>query len=105
MTGLTLFPESLRHLFSFGEPMLTPADVKGRTIRAISSLETSAIIEALGGTAVDPDDNAYQQGVDDGSIHGTDSGFVLSAEAETNRTATATGNLALYAKVMTLVYQ
>ena len=37
VTGLTLFPESLRHLFSFGEPMLTPADVKGRTIRAISS--------------------------------------------------------------------
>ena len=42
VTGLTLFPESLRHLFSFGEPMLTPADVKGRTIRAISSLETTA---------------------------------------------------------------
>ena len=40
VTGLTLFPESLRHLFSFGEPMLTPADVKGKTIRAISSLET-----------------------------------------------------------------
>ena len=55
VTGLTLFPESLRHLFSFGEPILSPADVKGRTIRAIASLETTAIIEALGGTAVDPD--------------------------------------------------
>ena len=32
--GLTLFPESLRHLFSFGEPMLSPADVKGKTLRA-----------------------------------------------------------------------
>ena len=79
VTGLTLFPELLRHLFSFDESMLTPADVKGRTIRAISSLETTAIIEALGGTAVDPDDDAYQKGVDAGTIHGTDSGFTLSA--------------------------
>ena len=75
VTGLTLFPESLRHLFSFGEPILTPADVQGRTIRAISSLETTALIEALGGRAVDPDDDAYQQGIADGTIQGTDSGF------------------------------
>ena len=102
VTGLTLFPESLRHLFSFGDPMLSPGDVKGRTIRAVSSLETTAIIEALGGTAVDPVGDAYQQGVDDGSIQGTDSGFLLSVGG-TNRTATATGNVALYAKVMTLV--
>jgi TRAP-type C4-dicarboxylate transport system substrate-binding protein len=103
VTGLTLFPESLRHLFSFGRPMLAPADVKGRTIRAISSQETTATIEALGGTAVDPDDDAYQQGIADGTIQGTDSGFVLSAGLGPNRTSTATGNVALYAKVMTLV--
>lgn len=103
VTGLTLFPESLRHLFSFGDPILTPADVDGRTIRAIKSLETSALIEALGGKAVDPADNAYQTGVDEGTIQGTDSGFKLATESTTNRTSTATGNLALYAKVMTLV--
>ncbi len=103
VTGLTLFPESLRHLFSFGEPMLSPADVKGRTIRAISSLETTAIIEALGGTAVDPIGDAYQQGVDDGTIQGTDSGFTLATGGKPSSTATATGNVALYAKVMTLV--
>ena len=103
VTGLTLFPESLRHLFSFGGPMLAPADVKGRTIRAISSQETTATIEALGGTAVDPDDDAYQKGIADGTIQGTDSGFVLSAGLGPNRTSTATGNVALYAKVMTLV--
>jgi TRAP-type C4-dicarboxylate transport system substrate-binding protein len=102
VTGLTLFPESLRHLLSFGPPMLTPADVKGKTIRAISSVETTAIIEALGGTAVDPVGDAYQQGVDDGMIQGTDSGFPLS-NGGPNQTATATGNVALYAKVMTLV--
>jgi TRAP-type C4-dicarboxylate transport system substrate-binding protein len=103
VTGLTLFPESLRHLFSFGPPMLSPADVKGKTIRAISSLETSAIIEALGGTAVDPVGDAYQQGVDAGTIQGTDSGFTLATGGKPSSTATATGNVAAYAKVMTLV--
>jgi TRAP-type C4-dicarboxylate transport system substrate-binding protein len=103
VTGLTLFPESLRHLFSFGKPMLSPADVKGKTIRAISSLETTAIIEALGGTAVDPIGDAYPQAVDAGTIQGTDSGFTLAAGGKPSATATATGNVALYAKVMTLV--
>lgn len=102
VTGLTLFPESLRHLFSFGPPMLTPADVKGKTIRAISSLETTALIAALGGTAVDPVGDAYQNGVDAGTIQGTDSGFVLAAGGKPSTTATATGNVAIYAKVMTL---
>ena len=103
VTGLTLFPESLRHLFSVGEPFLTPADVHGRTIREFSSPETTAMIEALGGRAVDADDDAYQQGIADGTIQGTDSGFALSSGLGPNRTSTATGNVALYAKVMTLV--
>jgi TRAP-type C4-dicarboxylate transport system substrate-binding protein len=103
VTGLTLFPESLRHLFGFDKPFLAPADVRGRTIRAITSPETTALIEALGGTAVDPADDAYQRGVDDGTIQGTDSGFVLATVGDPNRSATATGNVALYAKVMTLV--
>ena len=103
VTGLTLFPESLRHLFSFGEPMLTPSDVKGRTIRAISSADTTAIIEALGGTAVDPVGDAFRSGIADGTIHGTDSGFTLARESDSHGASIATGNVALYAKVMTLV--
>ena len=103
VTGLTLFPESLRHLFSFGEPMLSPADVKGKTLRAISSLETTTIIEALGGTVVDPVGDGYQQGIDNGTIQGTDSGFTLAAGSKPSAISTATGNVALYAKVMTLV--
>ena len=103
VTGLALFPESLRHLFSFGEPMLTPADVKGRTLRAISSLETTKIIGALGATAVDPVGDAFQQGIDAGTIQGTDSGFTLAAGSNPTTTAIATGNLTLYAKVMSLV--
>lgn len=102
VTGLTLFPESLRHLFSFGEPILTPADVKGRTVRAISSLETAAIIEALGGKVVDPTDAEFQQGVDDGTISAADSGFPLRPFPPLD-TATATGNVHLYPKLITMV--
>ena len=38
-----------------------------------------------------------------GTIHGTDSGFTLAAAGGPNRLSTATGNVALYAKVMTVV--
>ena len=44
VTGLTLFPESLRHLFSFGDADPDNlATSKDGPIRAISSLETKAI--------------------------------------------------------------
>jgi TRAP-type C4-dicarboxylate transport system substrate-binding protein len=102
VTGLTLFPESLRHFFSFSEPILTPADVKGRQVRAISSLDTTALIEALGGTAVDPVGDAFGAGVDDGTITAADSSFSI-AKGSTPKVATATGNLVLYPKVITLV--
>ena len=105
MTGLTLFPESLRHLFSFGEPMLTPADVKGRTIRAISSLETHGDHRGPRRHGRRPGRRcATSRASTDGTIQGTDSGFTLaSGEQPRSATSTATGNVALYAKVMTLV--
>ena len=102
VTGLALFPESLRHIFSFGDPILRPDDVEGQTIRAISSLETKALIEALGGTAVDPSDAEFQQGVRDRTITAADAGYPLSAGAPLG-TAIATGNLVLYPKMITLV--
>ena len=100
---MTLFPESLRHLFSFKEPLLTPAAVRGKTFQAIASLETTAIIEALGGKAIYLSDADYQAGIDEGTIDGTDSGFFIAARGESNRETTATGNAALYAKVVSLV--
>ena len=103
VTGLTLFPESLRHLFSFREPLLTPADVRGKTFQAIASLETTAIIEALGGEAVISATPSTSRGIDAGTIDGTDSGLFISARSESNRESTATGNAALYAKVVSLV--
>ena len=102
VVGLTLFPESLRHFFSFSDPILRPEDVKGRQVRAITSLETTALIEALGGTAVDPDGDTFTQGVADGTITAAESSFSI-ALGSTPRPGIATGNLVLYPKILTLV--
>ena len=74
ITGLTLVPEGLRHVFSFGDPLLSPDDFVGSTIRAPTSDTTYALFEALGAT---PDDlsgssarpgEPYATGVADGSV-------------------------------------
>ena len=100
--GLTMFPESLRHLFSFTTPILTPADVTGRQVRYTSSTEVAHLIETLGATPVDPSGEDFASAVGDGTITAADSGFAIAIHT-TPRPATATGNLVLYAKVITLV--
>jgi TRAP-type C4-dicarboxylate transport system substrate-binding protein len=100
--GLTIFPESLRHFFSFTSPILKPADVKARQIRYVSSPDVAALITTLGATAVDPSFDDFAAGVQDGSITAADSGFATGLKTNP-RPATATGNLVLYPKMITLV--
>ena len=102
VTGLTLFPWSLRHFFSFTTPIMSPADVKGRTIRTPGLLDIGALLAALGGKGVLPNDDDFISGVADGTITAADSGFTV-AMTSLPRAATATGNLVPYAKVITLV--
>ena len=102
VNGLTIFPESLRHFFSMTTPILTPADVKGRRIRAISSPDVARIFSTLGATPVDPPPQEFRTGAVDGTITATESGFDIALDA-IPRPATATGNLILYPKMVTLV--
>jgi TRAP-type transport system periplasmic protein len=102
VTGLALYPWSLRHFFSFTGPILTPADVKGRTVRTPGSVDIAAMLSALGAKAVLPDDAGFESGIADGTITAADSGFTV-AQGSLPRAATATGNLVPYAKVITLV--
>ena len=53
ITGLALVPESMRQVFSFGEPLLTPEQFQGVTIRAPRSDTTYALFKALGATVND----------------------------------------------------
>ena len=100
--GLTMFPESLRHLFSFTTPILTPDDVSDRQVRYVSSVDVAQLIETLGATPVDLSGDDFAAGVENGTVTAADSGFTI-AIGTTPRPATATGNLVLYAKVITLV--
>ena len=107
VTGLTLFPSELRHFFSFTDPILAPADLKGRRIRVFSSPDTSELIESLGGVAVDLDDDALRAGIADGTITAIDTGFAAAAgyigDPGQPEAANAAGNLVPYAKVNSLV--
>ena len=100
--GLTMFPESLRHLFSYTTPILTPQDVVGRQVRYVASPEVAAMITALGATPVDPPGDEFGTGVADGTITATDSGYSIALSSAI-RPAIATGNVVLYAKAITLV--
>jgi TRAP-type C4-dicarboxylate transport system substrate-binding protein len=102
LTGLALFPDQLRHFVSFGEPILTPADVEGKTIRALPSNATYALIEALGGTPEDVAGETFNAAVASGDIAAAESSFTL-ATSTLPRPGTVTANLTLFPKVNTLV--
>jgi TRAP-type C4-dicarboxylate transport system substrate-binding protein len=107
VTGLALFPEGQRMLFSFKEPILTPADVSGKVIRAPRSETTYAALTALGGLPDDLPDNEFGEKVDAGLVAGAESSLAYASNLPTALTlaghAIATGNLVLSSKFNTLV--
>ena len=78
VTGLALYPEGLRHVFGFGNVLVTPGDYDGTTIRAARSETVSAVFETLGATADDPDGTEFADGISDGSLAGAETSFVLA---------------------------
>ena len=100
LTGLVLFPEGLRHLFGFGEPILTPTDMAGRQIRTIRSRDTDAIIAALGGVPIEAEIDSKRA---DGTIRGAEISFALASSDPKFGLPIATGNVVPYAKVDSLV--
>ena len=107
LTGLALFPEGPRPLFSFGSPILTPADVKGMVIRAPKSATNYSVLEALGAVPADIADEEFGNEVEAGNVGGAESSLAYAdglpgAHTKTGR-AVVTGNLVLYSKINTLV--
>jgi TRAP-type C4-dicarboxylate transport system substrate-binding protein len=100
-TGLALLPEGLRHPFSFGKPLVTPAAFRGKVIRAAKSNLGDATIRALGGTTDDPVGDAIGAGIRDGTLGGAETGFVLSDALPVPGIATA--NVTFTTKINTLV--
>ncbi len=103
LIGLAVWPEDLRHPFTFeenGRPLVSPADFKGRTIWAITSGSQQELIEALGATMID--DRSVDPFVADGSLRGAESGLWAGA-ANLPGPPTATGDVTFYPKIEVIV--
>ncbi|TCO44026.1 TRAP-type C4-dicarboxylate transport system substrate-binding protein [Kribbella antiqua] len=100
-TGLALMPEGLRHPFSFGPALVSPAAFQGKVIRAAKSDLGDATVRALGGKPDDLVGDAFGAGVRDGTLGGAETGFVLSDALPVPGIATA--NVTFTTKMNTLV--
>jgi TRAP-type C4-dicarboxylate transport system substrate-binding protein len=89
--GLALWPIDLRHPVSFGKAFLSPADMKGATIRIVGSTITADVVRALGGNPVLPDV------VDDSLLDGVESAFDRTYIFD--RKMAFTGNVTYYPRV------
>ncbi|TCC50554.1 hypothetical protein E0H73_41570 [Kribbella pittospori] len=99
--GLTLLPESPRHTFGFRHALVRVEDYHLQTIRTPHSLLNEATLRALGGKPVDVTDSTFVQGVQDASMAGVESGFLLARGFPAP--STAAGNVIFNEKVNTLV--
>jgi len=101
VTGLSLWPEDLRHPFAFvpfGKAFLSPEDFQGTTIRAIPSHVGYELLKALGATPMFK--NGYGGDVIDGLIQGAESGLLQGATLPADPTATA--NVTFFPKFQVL---
>lgn len=101
VSGLALFPEGTRLLFSFENHSLRPADLAGKTVRAPRSDTTYALLKALGGTPDDLVGELFPDGVAAGKVVAAESSFALAGSLPGLTTAAA--NLTLYPKLNSLV--
>lgn len=103
VVGLAMWPEDLRHPFSFvpGKPLLSPADFEGKTILVQASAITLALVEALGAAPYSGTGDERRAAVEEGSLHGAESGLLQGASLPGK--PTATGNVTFYPKFQVLV--
>lgn len=107
LTGLAMFPDGPRLLFSFSTPILSTDDIKGRVIRAPLSTTTFAVLESLGAVPQDLGDDEFGEGVESGQVAGAESSLAyatnLPGAPNGQGHAIATGNLVVHSKINTLV--
>jgi TRAP-type C4-dicarboxylate transport system substrate-binding protein len=101
VVGLALVPESLRHPFGFGEPLLSLEHYDGVRIRTPRSDVAYALFRALGATPEDMSGDAFTEAIERGTVAGADSSFSLASTLPTR--VVVTGNVTLFPKANTLV--
>lgn len=101
LVGLALYPQDLRHPFSFDDchtaPFMSPGDLAGKTIGAFTSQATFDMLSALGAKADDtttgPNEDCAIDGVESGFGHRRYDPLML----------TATGNVTFFPRFDVLV--
>ena len=100
VTGLAVWPESLRHPIGFAGPLLTAADFRGAQMRVPTSDISIGLAQALGVEPVDnPED--WTVAVAAGELDGAESAFVWGLDLPA--LGTFTGNITFYPKANTIV--
>ena len=104
LTGLQLFPEDLRRIFAYGQPMTRPEDLTGRTIRAPHSGMTAAAFAVVGADVADTSGDAWETAVAGGDLHGVESSLAGMASLDPDHApVTTAGNVVLFPKINVLV--
>jgi TRAP-type C4-dicarboxylate transport system substrate-binding protein len=100
--GLALWPESLRLLFGFAEPIVSPDQLRGVTLRSIAP-HLGDQLDPLGVTVVNPTDSDFDAERIAGTIEVAETDFLHANDSDVYEGATATADAALYPKFVTLV--
>jgi TRAP-type C4-dicarboxylate transport system substrate-binding protein len=103
LVGLAVWPEGLRHPFTFeqnGAPLLSPGDFKDQKITALPTKAQREVIETLGATVVDFRNR--DAALSDGSLRGGEAGLqALSIPGF----PTSTVDVTLYPKIEVMVIE
>jgi TRAP-type C4-dicarboxylate transport system substrate-binding protein len=101
LTGLALFPEGQRHLFSFAEPVKDPADLEGKVVRAPRSDTAEEVLESFGAVPKPLPGKQFTQALAENAVSATETSFARAGAL--TKPTTVTGNLPLYPRINTLV--
>ena len=101
LTGLALFPEGQRLLFSFDGPLLAPSDVDGKLVRAPRSETTYSALTSLGAQPRALVGDLFTAALEDGTLTAAESSYEKASSFA--KASTVVGNLPLYPKINSLV--
>jgi len=102
LTGLGIYPETLRHPFATGAPVLTPADLRGKKLRSLESEETYAVFRAMGAEPMFADGADFRTALRSGDIAVVESSFALAGPVLATP-AVGTGNVTFFPRMNVLV--
>lgn len=101
LTGLTLFPEGQRHLFSFAEPIDEPGDLDGKVVRAPRSDTADEVLQSFGAVPKPLPGKLFTEALAENAVGATETSFARAGAL--TKPTTVTGNLPLYPRINTLV--